>query len=219
MQKFWNKGVRRVPRPKLWLAALSVTALAVAGVAIAGPGGSGSVSAVSATFTATTVTDKTVQTCVGADGNYEITHATYSGIATSADLNLNGPVTLDVNSVVNTTKNLGWLKAHVRFNPTTPGDKAHGKLIAVNSGNQLQGILTGDEGHGSHLLVNTSSGFTRDGGFTAGNLGTGTGINTGIVYSGHCNPPKPPHADEHHGPTGPTGPTGPHGPKHPKHHG
>ena len=184
----------RKPLAKALLAGAAVLALAVAGVAIAGPGGgASSTSAVSATFVATTVVTQHTDTCTGADGSYVVTHATYTGTSSgSANANLNGPIELDLKSVYNTTSNLGWVSGNVRFNPGTPGDKAHGNLTAVDVSGQLQGFLTGNAGPGTHLLANVSGAFTSTGGFTTGSLGTGTATNTGLVSSGSCEPPPPP---------------------------
>ena len=131
------------PRRRAWLAGAAVVALTATGVAIAG--GPSTTTQVSATFTATTVMQKDVQTCTGVDGTYEITHATYSGTAVSSDPHLNGPVRIDVKSVYNTTKSLGWLSGKLRVDNSTTGDRAHGNLSAVNVGGQLQGFLSGEE--------------------------------------------------------------------------
>ena len=200
---FRRGGARR----RAWLAGAAVLALAVAGVAIAG--GPSTTNPVSATFNATTVVKKNVQTCTGADGTYEITHATYAGTSTSADPSLNGPIRIDIKSVYNTTKNLGWLNAKLQFDGTTPGGKAHGNLSAVNAGGQLHGFVSGQEtAPGKHLLANVSASFAGATGFGSGQLGTGTAINTAVVFSGSCKaaePQKPAH------------PTKPSHPKPPKH--
>jgi hypothetical protein len=180
----WERTQRRA-----WLAGAVVVALTVTGVAIAG--GPSATSPVSATFTATTVLEKTVQTCTGADGTYEITHGTYSGTAVSTDPHLNGPIWIDVRSVYNTTKNLGWLSAKVHVDNATTGDRAHGNLSAVNVGGQLQGFLSGAEtAPGNHLLANVSATFASATGFGSGQLGTGTGTNTAVVSGGSCKPDK-----------------------------
>lgn len=197
------------PRRRAWLAGAAVVALTVTGVAIAG--GPSTTSQVSATFTATTVVQKDVQTCTGVDGTYEITHATYSGTAVSSDPHLNGPIRIDVKSVYNTTKNLGWLSGKLRVDNSTTGDRAHGNLSAVNMGGQLQGFLSGEEtAPGNRLLANVSASFASATGFGSGQLGAGTATNTAVVSSGSCKshePPKPPH---------PAKPAHPDKPDHPK---
>lgn len=191
---FHFRAIRRIPRGKAWFAVAAV-ALAVAGVAIADPG-SGSTNTVSATFIATTSVDKNVQTCTGTDGTYEITHATYTGSATSSDVNLNGAIKLDVKAVYNQTKNLGWVEANVHVDGSTAGHGAHGHLTAVNSNGTLEGFLNGDEqGPDGKLLANVTGAFTSLGGFTSGSIGTGGGNNTALVAGGDCKPPKPPKPD------------------------
>jgi hypothetical protein len=197
------------PRSKAWLAGAVVAGLAIAGAAIAA--GPSATNPVSATFTATTVVTKNVQTCIGADGTYELTHATYSGTSSSSDPSLNGPIRIDVKSVYNTTKNLGWLNAKLRVNGST-GDNAHGNLSAVNAGGKLQGFLNGTAtAPGRHLLANVSASFASATGFGSGQLGTGSATNTAVVSSGSCKPPKP------HKPNPPTKPTHPKPPKHHHH--
>lgn len=196
---------------RVWLAGAVVAALTIAGVAIAG--GPSTTNSVSATFTATTVVRQHVHTCTGADGTYEITHATYYGTSSSSDPNLNGQIRIDVKSIYNTTKSLGWLSGKLRVDNSTTGDRAHGNLSAVNVGGQLQGFLSGEEtAPGNRLLANVSASFASATGFGAGQLGAGTATNTAVVFSGSCNshkPPKPPHPDK---------PTHPEHPKTPKSH-
>jgi hypothetical protein len=201
----WDRSHRRA-----WFAGAAVVALTVTGVAIAG--GPATTNPDTATFAATTVVQKTVQTCAGADGTYEITHATYSGTASSSDPHLNGPIRIDVKSVYNTTKNLGWLSGKVHVDNATTGDRAHGNLSAVNVGGQLQGFLSGEEtAPGNRLLANVSASFASATGFGSAQLGTGTATNTAVVSSGSCKhaklpkPPKPPHPAHPAKPTHPKG--------------
>jgi hypothetical protein len=196
---------------KAWLVASAFAALAVAGVAVAA-NGTASVSTITANFTATTVAKSHTATCTGSDGTYVKTHAVYTGTATgSADADLNGPVVVNVSSVYNSDKNLGWVNGNVRFNPGTHprGDKAHLRFTAVNSGGTLQGFANGSAGHGQHVLGNLTSTFTSTGGFTAFSLGAGTATDTAIVTSGGCKPPHPTHPAAPHHANGPK-----HGPKH-----
>ena len=180
---------------RVWLAGAAVAALTIAGVAIAG--GPSTTNSVSATFTATTVVRQHVHTCTGADGTYEITHATYYGTSSSSDPNLNGQIRIDVKSIYNTTKSLGWLNGEVHVDGSTSGDRTHADLSAVNTGGQLQGFLSGSEaGPGNRLLANVSASFASATGFGSGQLGTGTATDTAVVSSGSCKPfkpQKPPH--------------------------
>ena len=84
----------------------------------------------------------------------------YSGTAVSTDPRLNGAVTLDVSSVYNTTKNLGWLKAKVRIISSTPGNDLNAKLNGVNVNGSVQGfMMSGDSEHSNNvnLLANVTS--------------------------------------------------------------
>ena len=177
---------------KAGFAAAVAAALAVAGVAVAG--GASTTTAVSATFVATTVADRNVQTCTGTDGTYEVTNATYTGTSTSSDPNLNGPIRVTVRSVLNTTKNLGWLRAGVQIDSTTPGDGARAILVAVNSAGALQGMLLGDEStpH-AKLLANLTASFNGATGFASAAVGTGGGTDTAVTFGGSCDHVAPPH--------------------------
>ena len=180
----------RLSRKKAWVAGCAVVALSVAGAAIASSVPA-STTAVSGTFTATTVTNRTVSTCTGADGTYEYSRATYGGTATSTDPHLSGPITLDVSSVYNTTKSLGWLSARVQIASSTPGDNTDARLSGVNANGTVQGFMSsggnGGHGNGTNLLANVTGSFTSAGGFTAGSIGTGAATDTAIITAGSCN--------------------------------
>jgi hypothetical protein len=174
------------------LIALAVAGVLVfAGVAIA-KHVAASVDTVSATFIATTVSDRWTKTCTGADGTYEVTHANYTGTATSADARLNGNIALHVHSVYNTNENLGWVSARVRVWDGDDRPKAKGHLRAVNVNGQLEGLLSGHvRGPHGKLLGNVSAAYTSAGGFTTGALGSGSTANTAIVHAGRCPGPNP----------------------------
>ena len=184
----------RLSRGKALLAGSALVVVSVAGAAIAASFPA-STSAVSASFTATTVTNKNVSTCTGADGTYEYTQATYAGTATSTDPHLSGPITLDVSSVYNTNKNLGWISAGVQVASSTPGDNTFAKLSGVNANGTVQGFMTSgnggrEHGGGTTLFANVTGSFTGAGGFTAGSIGTGTATDTAIITMGSCNAPS-----------------------------
>jgi hypothetical protein len=232
----------RLTRGKAWFAGSAVVVLSVAGAAVAASSPA-STSAVMATFTATSVANKNVQSCTGSDGNYEFTQATYTGTSTSADPHLSGPITLDVSSVYNTSKNLGWVTADVQVASSTAGDSTNAKLTAVDANGTVQGFLVsgkigsgnGDGGHGNgfNLAANVTGSFTGAGGFTAGSLGTGAATDTAVITAGSCKASSDGDNDNDNdsgghspttgsfgttGATGPTGPTGSFGSKHdPKH--
>ena len=125
---------------------------------------------------------------------YEVTNATYTGTSTSSDPNLNGPIRVTVRSVLNTTKNLGWLRAGVQIDSTTPGDGARATLVAVNSAGTLQGMLLGDESTpGAKLLANVTASFNGATGFASAAVGTGGGTDTAVTFGGSCDHVAPPH--------------------------
>ena len=98
---------------------------------------------------------------------------------------LNGAITLDVSSVYNTTKNLGWLKAKVRV-----GNDTSANLTGVNVNGTVQGFMvSGGNEHGNsvNLLADATGSFTGQGGFTAGSIGTGAATNTALISTGSCN--------------------------------
>lgn len=196
--------MRRFARIAGLVAALAV--VGTAGIALAGPSGSRTTKSVSATFTATTVKHSKTTTCTGSDGTYAVTHATYTGSSTSSDPRLNGTLVVDVESVLNTSSNLGTLKGHFHIRNSSSGT-ADGSLTGVLSGGTLQGLATGHV-HGPRpskgsppsppmlpgaLLGNVTASFSAAGGFTSGSLGSGSGTDTATVMSGSCpRTPKPP---------------------------
>jgi hypothetical protein len=211
-----------------WLAAAALVALAATGIAAAGPGPA-STSIVSATFYANTLSNSHSATCTGANNDsIQVLDATFTGTATSTDSHLNGPLTIHVRSLYDSTTGSGWLNGDFRVANSAgpPPVGFHGHLTAVNVGGDLQGFLTGDDGMGVHFLGNVSATFSSTDGFsssgTPGTIGAGTATNTAIVTSGSCKPespappqptvtpkvkPNPPHPD-HPGK----------GPKHHDHH-
>jgi hypothetical protein len=170
-----------------WFAvAVIVGTLVVSGVAVA-KHLAASTTAVSATFAATTVSHRTTKTCTGADGTYEVTHAKYTGTATSTDARLDGTLEVRVKSVYNTAENLGWLRADLKVRDADGKVEARGRLHAVNANGQLEGLLDGHvRGPHAHLLGNLSAAFTSAGGFASGTLGSGNAANTAIVFERGC---------------------------------
>ena len=169
-------------RLKLWLAGGALVALAVTSIAVAN-GKPGSVKAVSATFTATTVAHLETRTCTGADGTFEISKGTYTGIASSSEPSLNGPIELKVRSVFNTTKSLGWIDGRLKVRGSR--DRSFGKVVAVNTHNTLDGFVVGEPGHESAALLGSlTASFTRTGGFTSGQIGSGSTANAAVIAGG-----------------------------------
>src|SRR5581483_10818689 len=104
---------------KLVLSTVAAAALAGGGLAVAHGLDTKSVKAVSATFTAAPNGTVRTSTCTGADGTYARSWGTYTGSFTNAtgDTNLNGSITIDAQSIINTTvsPNVGVVTGHVRF--------------------------------------------------------------------------------------------------------
>jgi hypothetical protein len=199
-------------------AAAAVASLAYASLAVAGPGPA-STAQVSATFFANTVVSANVAaghngTCSGSGDVYTITHTTFTGTAASSDPRFAGPVTVDVTSIYDTTKNLGWLRGSLTISaggtPPTSGH-LHARLVAVNVNGAVQGSIVGDAGAGAHLLGGFSGTFSATGGFGSSSapvsIGAGSGTNAALVASGSCShdahPDQPRHPDvqKPHGPS------------------
>ena len=180
-------------RKLVWITA-AVSALACAGIAAAWDGfDSNSVKSVSATFTATNASVAKSGTCTAPDGTYAITRATYTGTATSTDPTLNGPITLDTESLVNTTTGFGTLSG--KFEVGTDPNDTDAHFEAVVSGTNIVGFAEGHtQDEHTRLLANLSATYSSTGGLT-GFIGSGaSGGNAVEVGPGGCQPtpaPKP----------------------------
>ncbi len=89
------------------IGAVAATALTAAAMAVADGGGKPSTKAVSATFAVTLSGTNRASTCKGADGDYTLIRGRYWGTSTSSDARLAGAISIDGDSVVNTTTGLG----------------------------------------------------------------------------------------------------------------
>jgi hypothetical protein len=100
----------------LILVTASALALSTAGIAVAHGMGASTITSASATFTATTANNLETVTCTGSDGDaYAATRGTYSGTAVdAADPSLNGPLTFDATSLINTTTNYGTVSGRIQ---------------------------------------------------------------------------------------------------------
>lgn len=171
-------------------AALAVTgvALAAAGVALADGIGTSAVKSAAATFTATTVASSSTRTCTNADGTFVLTRAEYRGTATSSEPSLNGPITLRILSLINTTKNLGTVGGRIRID-ASGRDTAAG-FAGVYSGGQVHGLAAGHAGGPpGRLRADVSAGFSAAGGFTNGKIGATDGGGAALLITpGPCEP-------------------------------
>jgi hypothetical protein len=170
------------------LVAAGMLAFAGAGIAASGVFAAKSVKSVTGTFTATTVSGLHSTTCTNSDGTFVDSRATYSGLAVSTEPSLNGPIRLDVHSVVNTTKDLGTASGRLTID-TSSVKNTVARLQAVYSGGSVAGLAGGHtEEPATLLLANLSAGFSATGGFTGGKLGASTG---GAAIEGTLGPCTP----------------------------
>ena len=184
-------------RLRTWsIAGVATAALAFAGYALA-VHAPGSASTASATGSATTKSDITTKTCSVSGQNFELTKGTFSGTASSAQALLNGPIQLKVDSWIDTSaSNVGLLKAHFTINGPGPG-KTDGKLDAANSNGTLSGWIDGHGPGDNHFSGTFTGSWTKDAGFTSLSIGTSTGTNVVVVFSGKCPEPKKPKKPKH----------------------
>ena len=156
------------------LAALGASSVAVAHLK------SGNVSAVSATLSAPTTAHLTTRTLTCAGQTIEVSHGRYTGTSTSSTPDLAGPVELRIRSVYNTTTKLGWVDGSLKIRATD--NRSNARFSAVNSDGKLDGWVRGTAGHRDGILFGSISGtFSKSGGLTNGQLGTGTGANTAVL--------------------------------------
>jgi hypothetical protein len=178
-------------RPRLAAAgALAVATLAGAGVAAASHK-SQTTQQASATFAAAAVSQSRSSTCTSSDGVYQDTTATYTGTSTSGDGRLNGPATIRVRSILNTTTQLGWLSGSFKVQ-SSAGPSSSADIDGALAGGKVTGFLRGTNHRSDgQLMASFSASFTPGGGFTSGQLGTGSTNNTGVFFtSGSCTQTK-----------------------------
>jgi hypothetical protein len=195
---------------KLVLITAAVVALGCTGLAIAHGLDGKSVVKVGASFTAAPSGTVQTSTCTGTDGSYTRSKGTYTGTISGAtgDNNLNGPVTIDAESWINTTTNLGTVAGKIRFGtpPPPPHDEKgpgdiHFEAVYSGAGGNIAGIAEGHLG-ASHadLLANISGTFSTASGFSL-HIGGTSGGDAVEVVDGGCKPtppPAPPKPDKTH---------------------
>ena len=196
------------------LAATALAALAVAGAAVADAGGPATATQVTASFYANTLVSSHSSSCTGVNNDaIQIVHERFTGTAASSDPHLAGAVTVDVRSVLDTTKNLGWLAGDLRIATASAGN-FHAHFAAVNTGGTATGFLAGDGG-GTNLLGEFSGSFSTTAGFGSSTaqvaIGSGSPASTAVLTSGGCAS-QPPHPDPSQGEHDQ------HGPKNDDHH-
>ncbi len=88
----------------------AIAALVIVGAATANELGGNAVKSVNATFSAATSSVAWTRSCTGADGTYAATRAVYTGTSSSSEPTLNGPLTLDTQSLINQTTGVGTVQ-------------------------------------------------------------------------------------------------------------
>ena len=165
---------------KISFAVAALAALAATSVAVASYVKSGNATAVSATISAPTTAHLTTRTLTCDGQTIEVSTGRYTGTSTSTTPDLAGPVELRVHSVYNTTTKLGTVDGYLKIRATDNRSNAH--FSAINSDGKLDGWLRGTAGHRDGVLFGSISGtFSKSGGLTNGQLGTGTGTNTAVL--------------------------------------
>ena len=172
-----TEGIQNMKRTVFVVAALA--ALVASSVAVATLR-SGNVSPVSATLSAPTTVHVSTRTLTCDSQTIEITTGRYTGTSTSTTPDLAGPVELRVHSVYNTTTKLGTVNGTLKIGAAD--DRSKAAFTAINSDGKLDGWLRGSAGHRDGAIFGSLSGsFSKTGGLTDGQLGTGTGANTAVL--------------------------------------
>lgn len=177
---------------RIILTAVAATAaLATAGLALATLSSSG-VSATTATFSAAKQRSET-RTCTGNGDTYEITNGRYAGTIDFADPNsdLDGPVQIQVRSVLNKTKGVGYIQGWLRVKDDDR--RGHGAFVGTLDGSgNVDGFFQGRVNRKyAVLLGGVSATFSADGGFTQGKLGNGTTSLPAVLAGRPCTDSKP----------------------------
>lgn len=156
------------------LGALAATSAAVAHLRAA------DVAAVSAALTATTPSNVQTRTFTCDAQTFEVTTGRWAGTSTSSTPDLNGPATLYLKSVYNTTKKLGWVEGRLRIDASD--GRTHAHVTGVNSDGKIDGWVRGSAGRDDGSLFGSISGtFSKTGGLTGGSIGTGTATNAAVI--------------------------------------
>jgi hypothetical protein len=192
------------------MALVAVLVFAVAGIAVAAKnrGNAQPTESAQATFTATPTDKSKTRQCTGVDGTYNITKGVYTGTSESPDPRLAGNITIKTKSVVNLDNGLGHTKGKVFLRDADSRKlKAVAGLQAVNTERGvLNGFIAGSVKNatasskakrgrsrgsaGTKLAANFTAAFNADGTQLSGELGTGAGQNTAVLYGNPCQPPE-----------------------------
>ncbi len=168
----------------------AVAALVASSVAVATLRHTTNLSPVSATLSAPTTVHVSTRTLTCDTQTIEITDGRYTGTSVSTTPDLAGPVELRVHSVYNTTTKLGTVNGTLRIGAAD--DRSKAAFTAINSDGKLDGWLRGSAGHRDGAIFGSLSGsFSKTGGLTDGQLGTGTGANAAVLAKrAECKKPE-----------------------------
>ena len=175
--------MRKVVLTMAGLAALVVTSVAVAN----GIEGAKTAKAVAATFSASAGTTSS-RTCTTTDGkSITVTNGKYTGTAVG-DVDLAGPITLRVHSVINTTDKVGVVNGAFRID--TSGRDTVGAFSSVYDNGAIAGLTrAGAHEPGARIVGNLSATFDPAAGFTGGKIGGGTAGGSAVELGrGSCKP-------------------------------
>jgi len=174
-----------------WIVVAALAALALAGIAVAHGFAGNSAAAIGGSFTATSVNGVRSETCSSDGGNWTRTRATYSGIA-SGDADLSGPATLRIDSVVNTSKDVGVVEGTLRIH-TADSPDTFARFTGAYQDGRVAGLAVG-RAHkpAARLVANLSASFSQTGGFSNGKIGGADGGAAIEIVPGDCRKaPKP----------------------------
>jgi len=169
------------------LGAILTAALVTAGIAAAELD-SGGVVGVSATFDATTVVKSVQKTCtVNGGDTYTYTKAVYSGTASSADARLNGPITINAESMTDDTSDIGAVVGDY----TIAGANGAGSFGRIEASLYSDGMSGAVRGHSSNpwgeLFAGLNGTFSANLGFSNAGIGTSASAATGVMLQhGAC---------------------------------
>ena len=164
---------------RIVLIAAALGTLVAAGAAVAHLKAA-DVSAVSATLTATTPSNVQTRTHTCGGQTFEVTTGKWTGTATSSTADLNGPASLHLKSVFNTTTKLGWVEGRLKIDASD--GRTHVHVLGVNSDGKIDGWVRGRAGrHDGALFGSLSGTFSKTGGLTGGAIGSGTATNAAVI--------------------------------------
>lgn len=181
---------------RLVLITAALGALVAAGAAVANLR-SADVTAASATLSATTPMNVQTRSYTCDGQTFEVTTGRWSGTATSTTADLNGAAVLQLKSVYNATKKLGWIEGKLRIG--ADDGRTQARVFGVNTDGKLDAWVRGHAGRGDGALFGSLSGsFSKTGGLTDGAIGSGTGTNAAVIAKGiRCNSKQMPRPSVH----------------------